>query len=395
MISSGYSMDSDKIFYIADISAFVLTAISVVYVFVFALSSSLKRGNKYKKASKKLRYLVLIPSYKDDIVIKDTVSSVLSAEYPADKLHIVVISDKMEDSTNEWLSDQPITLFTINPQQSSKAYALNFAMDNIEDKKFDAVIILDSDNIISKDFFEGINDAFYSGSKAVQTHRTAKNLNSDIAILDAMSEEINNSFFRKGHVNLGLSSALIGSGMAFNYKWFQANVSKLSTAGEDKELELLLLKEGIYIDYLDHILVYDEKTKNSDVFYNQRRRWLAAQFGSLAIGVKDLPGAIIKGNYDYADKIFQWTLLPRVVTLGLIVIFTLITSVFNPFLSLKWWLLMGVLTFSFALALPDFLVTRESIRALKRVPLIFILMIMNMFRLKGVNKRFIHTKKGG
>jgi hypothetical protein len=53
-----------------------------------------------------------------------------------------------------------------------------------------------------------------------------------------------------------------------------------------------------------------------------------------------------------------------------------------------------LLTLSFALATPDHLVTKESIRAIKRVPLLFMLMAINMFRLKGVNKKFIHTTKG-
>ena len=38
----------------------------------------------------------------------------------------------------------------------------------------------------------------------------------------------------------------------------------LQTAGEDKELELLLLKQRIYIEYLDHVPVYDEKTSQKD-----------------------------------------------------------------------------------------------------------------------------------
>lgn len=383
-----------KLIHFVDIAIFIITAISVLYIFVFALSSAMRSGRRYKVAAKKMRFLVLIPSYKDDIVIKDSVNSVLAADYPGEKLQTVVISDKMEDATNEWLSEQPITLFTINPDRSSKAYALNFAIENIEDRKFDIVVILDSDNIVDKEFFNEINDAFYSGSTAVQAHRTAKNIKGDIAILDAISEEINNSIFRKGHVNLGLSSALIGSGMAFSYKWFVQNVVKLSTAGEDKELELLLLKEGVYIDYLDHVPVYDEKTRNKDVFYNQRRRWLAAQFGSLFSGIKDLPGAILNRRVDYIDKLFQWTLLPRVVTLGLIVVFAVSTSFLDWKLSVKWWLSFIILTFSFALATPDHLVTKESVRAIKRVPLLFILMAFNMFRLKGVNKKFIHTTKG-
>ena len=41
------------------------------------------------------------------------------------------------------------------------------------------------------------------------------------AVLDAVSEEINNSIFRKGHTRLGFSSGLSGSGMAFEYDLFK------------------------------------------------------------------------------------------------------------------------------------------------------------------------------
>ena len=164
-------MEIIKIIHIVDIAVFIITAISVLYIFVFALSSAMRNGRRYKVAAKKMRFLVLIPSYKDDLVIRDSVNSVLASDYPGEKLQTVVISDKMEDATNEWLTEQPITLFTINPDKSSKAYALNFAIENLDDKNFDIVVILDSDNIIDEEFFNEINNAFYSGSTAVQIGR--------------------------------------------------------------------------------------------------------------------------------------------------------------------------------------------------------------------------------
>ena len=97
-------------------------------------------------------------------------------------------------------------------------------------------------------------------------------------------------------MRLGISSALIGSGMVFNYQWFHDNVKYLSTAGEDKELEVLLLKQRIFIEFLDEVYVYDEKTQEEKGFYTQRRRWLATQFAQWGRVFKDLPRAILSGN---------------------------------------------------------------------------------------------------
>ena len=79
-----------------------------------------------------------------------------------------------------------------------------------------------------------INRAFDNGVKSAQAHRTGKNLNTDISILDGISEEINNGIFRSGHNALGLSAALSGSGMAFEADWFRQNVKHLETQVKTK-----------------------------------------------------------------------------------------------------------------------------------------------------------------
>ena len=170
---------------------------------------------------------------------------------------------------------------------------------------------------MATDFSSKINEAFKRGYQVVQGHRVAKNLNGAFALLDAASEEINNSIFRKGHRALGLSSALIGSGMAFNYKLFKDFMAGVNAIGGfDKELELKLNREKITIEYLSDALVYDEKVQDKQVFENQRRRWLSAQF--IYFGRFIFPALwhlITRFNVGFFDKAFQLALLPRVLNL--------------------------------------------------------------------------------
>ncbi len=105
-------------------------------------------------------------------------------------------------------------------EKSTKAKSLNQVMERIEEE-YDIAIILDADNEKEKGVLHKVNNAYCSGFKAIQCHRTAKNTNTHISRLDGLSEEINNSIYRKGHVRVGLSSALIGSGMAFDYSLFK------------------------------------------------------------------------------------------------------------------------------------------------------------------------------
>jgi cellulose synthase/poly-beta-1,6-N-acetylglucosamine synthase-like glycosyltransferase len=369
-------------------------AISVGYLFIFAAAGMAKTAYSYPRATKKYRFAVFFPAYKEDKVIESAVHSFLQQEYPKEFYDVIVISDKMKNDTNLRLQQLPVELLIVDFENSSKAKALNFAMDKLSNQKYDMVVIMDADNTVQSDFLQKLSNAYESGANVIQAHRKAKNINTNTAILDAVSEEINNSIFRKGHVKIGLSSALIGSGMAFEYGWFKENIKKVYTSGEDKELEGLLLKQRIYIDYLDDVPVYDEKTPKDEIFYNQRRRWIASQYNALINSIVDLPGAIISRNIDYADKIFQWMMLPRIILLGVISIISVLLTVIDWEASLKWWGILFLLGLAFCMAIPDYLVDKRLTKAVKKVPWLFILMFLNLFRIKGADKKFIHTDHG-
>lgn len=376
---------------IVDTLLFGLLFIQVTYLFIFALFSLRKSQTDYPRARKQHDFLVLFPAYKEDYVIEQAVDCFLKQNYTKEKYDILVVSDQMLPETNKQLQKYPILLLQTKAPLGSKAAALNYAIDHLE-KEYDCIVIMDADNLAGTDFLERINEVYDFGVYAIQAHRKAKNKNTDVAILDAASEEINNAFFRKGHVNAGLPSALIGSGMAFDYKWFTENIKKISSVGEDKELEQLLMKQKIYVEYLDDIIILDEKVKNKNAFYNQRARWIYSQINALRKSIKDLPEIILTGNWWYLDKVFQWFMLPRVILLGVITLIASVSICISWVYSLKWWGILLLLFITFSLAIPDELVDDKFKHALKKIPILFILMFINLFRAKKGGERFLHTE---
>ncbi|MDL2264967.1 glycosyltransferase family 2 protein [Parabacteroides sp. OttesenSCG-928-G07] len=373
---------------------FLLFLISVLYLFIFAIFSLRKRKFHYPEAKKRYRFAVLFPAYKEDSVIINSVKSFFGQNYPRELYDIIVISDQMTQATNQALEDLSARVVEISLPNSSKTNALRKAMTYIEDEnlQYDVVVIMDADNIVDPDYLDKINDAFYSGCAAVQTHRVAKNRNTSVAVLDAVSEEINNSIFRKGHTRLGFSSALMGSGMAFDYELFKESIFKAGHVGVDKQLEMILLKQNIYIEYLEDVYTYDEKVANKTSFYQQRRRWLATQFTNLFSGIFSMPMAMLRGNWDYCNKLFQWMMLPRVILFGFIVLLALLFTWLDWMMSIKWWGLLLLLCITFSIAVPDYLVDKKLRNAILSLPVLFILMFFNFFRLKGATKEFIHTE---
>ena len=367
----------------------------VLYLFVFAAFSMQRRREPYPPARKQRRFVTLIPAYKADAVIVRTVQAALAQTYPEELHRVAVIADRLQPETLAELRKLPLTVIEVAFENSSKAKALTAAVEELGPDAADAVAILDADNLVGEEFIARLNEVFDAGVEAVQAHRTAKNRDTDTAVLDAAGEEINNSIFRRGHVALGFSSALIGSGMAFRYDWFGANIRQCVTAGEDKELEALLLRQRIYIDYLDDVEVLDEKVQGEEAYYNQRRRWIAAQFYALGAAVKNLPGALFSGNFDYCDKLLQWCLPPRMLLVGLVPLWAVAMSVLDPWGSVKWWIALVLMLFALAMALPDAQTDAKLGRALRRVPVLMLLTAANLFRLGGTKDKFIHTQHTG
>lgn len=391
-----------QIIHIIDIILWLLLASSTFYILFFALVSVLtkKRDSgltqflmgKVLSARRKenFTYLVLFPAYNEDCVIINSVEKFLPQYYPYGAFHVVVISDHMQPETNQKLSELPITLLQPVFEKSSKAKAMQYAMNQIKEE-YDYVIILDADNVVNSDFLEKLNTECAKGYKAIQCHRCAKNSDNDIAVLDGVSEEINNTIFRKAHNRIGLSSALIGSGMCFDFQWFKENVYKLSTAGEDRELEALLLQQKVYIHYEPDIHVFDEKVSNKDNFQKQRLRWMTAQIQSLFRQLPYIPKAILTFNIDYIDKTIQQTLIPRsmlvVLTFGLAIVMTIVSRTW----CIKWWILFFLICLSLYLATPRQLRKHSVYGKIFTLPKLVWRMILNLLKIDHKNTDFIHT----
>ena len=391
-----------QIVHIIEIFLWLLLAASGAYILFFALVSMLWKKpvsplTKYfgqqlqdLRGEQYYRYLVLYPAYNEDRVIVNSVQTFLGQYYPYQNFHVCVISDHMTEETNEALAQLPITLLQPTFEKSSKAKAMQFAIDVIEGN-YDYVVILDADNVVNIDFLAKLNEVCAKGYKAIQCHRCAKNSNNDIAVLDGVSEEINNTIFRKAHNRIGLSSALIGSGMCFDFKWFRENVFKLTTAGEDRELEALLLKQKIHMHYEQDIHVFDEKVSNKDNFQKQRLRWMTAQIQSLFNLLPYIPKAIVTGNIDYIDKTIQQALIPRSMLIVLTFILSLLMTLISREWCIKWWLLFLFICISLYVSTPRQLRSHSVYEKIFSLPTLVWKMLLNILKIDRKNTDFIHT----
>lgn len=383
-----------------DIALWLIIAASTAYVCFFAIISlfySKEDTFTYNRSphlvgNELRRFLILYPAYNEDRVIINSVEQFIEQDYPQEYYTVAVISDHMKPETNAQLAGYPIRLLQPTFEKSSKAKAMQYAINEVEGD-FDYVVVLDADNVVQPTFLSQLNVLCNSGYEAIQCHRCAKNANNNVAVLDGVSEEINNTIFRKAHNRFGLSSALIGSGMCFKYELFRQNVFMLTTAGEDREMEALLLHQNVFIKYAADIHVFDEKVSNQDNFQRQRMRWMTAQIQSLLSMLPKIPHAILHGNVNFVDKTIQQALIPRSMLIMLLGMMSVLTTLVVPVWCEKWWILFACLAIALLIAIPAPLRIRSFGKALA-IPGLVLRMIKNILHIDHKNTDFIHTQHG-
>lgn len=372
------------------------TGFCVGYALIFALAGRLRALPPVRPTGKVRRVAVLLPAYGEDAVILDSAAAALRQTYPRKHYDVVVIADSLRPDTLAQLRAMPgVVVIPVHFEVSTKAKALQAALDRLPDV-YDVAVVLDADNHMALDCLFLLLGPFDRGWRAVQGHRVAKNLNTPVAVLDAVSEEINNHIYRRGHRVLGLSSALIGSGMAFEYGLLKQVIPRVQVvSGFDKEMEMVLLRQRVPVEYVERALIYDEKVQNEAVFEKQRTRWLAAQFRVMHENL--LPGfaALLRGNFDYFDKVIQALLLPRLLLLGTLTGLTallLLLGAFGPGLLAFAQLLVLLLTFY--LAVPDRLRVLLGWKEIVKLPALFFRFARSVFNIGQAKKKFLHTPHG-
>lgn len=372
----------------------VFLLLNVLYLLFFAIAGHRKISPiSMENITSFRRICVFIPAYKSDGVILETAPAAQQHAYQG-QLQVYVIADGLQPATVHALRSQNIEVIEVQFEKSTKGKALLTALEVVPASLYDIAVVLDVDNVMAPDFLQEMNAAFASGYRVVQGHRTAKNLDSAFAVLDACNEEINNHIFRQGHASLGMSAALIGSGMAFEYGYFKELLQNIGdTPGEDKEMDFRIVKSRVQIGYLPHAYVYDEKISNSRAFTTQRTRWIAAQVEFLRKYFWEGPTQLWQGNIEFFDKVLQTLLVPRILLLGLLGVLFLVSFLRLPFGPGPgfWAALLAGAGGALLLSLPARLYNRQVAHAIWYLPIALGSMVIALLQIKKAKLSFLHT----
>ena len=386
----------ELIYSIIDVLFWVLGVylmLNVAYLAFFGLVGLLPLRKSKKDANRYSKIAVLFPTYQENVVIVDSVKAALKHQYNG-TFEVVVIADGLQPETLVTLRELGARVIEVFFEKSTKGKAMQFAMNQLDGEGFEIAVVLDVDNIMSNDCLTYLNTSFDQGKRVVQAHRVAKNMDSSFAFLDACNEEVNNHLFRKSHAVLGLSPALIGSGMAFEFAYFRDLLNNIGeTVGEDKQLDFMIAKDKVSIAYLNDVYVYDEKIEDAKVFTKQRTRWIASQVEFLKKYALEGFVQLFKGNVEFFNKTLQTFLVPRMLLLALLFLLA-VQSFFNPFGPTKaFWLGLFIsLCLTLVIAIPRrFYADKRLYVALFQIPRAMIGMVIALANIGKAKKSFMAT----
>ena len=354
-----------------DAILFLLLSIPVAYLFIYALASLKKYKNPYPPAEKQHRFLVLFVVLKKGKEVIESINHFLDTQtYPREKYDIAVAATQIPEEDLVTLLQMPVNIVVPDKENCTKIYAIQQVMERYSPNEYDTITIFNSDNKVVPNALELFNNSYYSGCDAIQAHRMTENLNTNISVLNATSEEINNHLFRKAHTALDFSSALIGSGMMFDFEMFHRIAPRLTGSDFTKSMEMELLKENIYTEYMEEVVCYCKKTEDASGYSKERQRWLSAQYKSTVLAIIQFPMAFLQGRWDLCEKLFQWLMPSRLLLIAYIIICAVLITLLDWTLCIKWYILLAVLFLSFILALPEGEISKQFRKSFWSLPLL-------------------------
>lgn len=287
----------------------VLIVFYTLYYFILAVFGMWHKREKIN-IEPKHKFAVMVCAHNEEAVIGPLVENLKILDYPTELYDIFVVADNCKDSTARIAAEAGAQVFErFNQQEIGKGYAMGWMFDKIfaMEKQYDAVVIFDADNLVHPDFLLEMNNHLEKGEKVIQGYLNAKNPEDTwVAGTFAIAFWMVNHMWHLGKYNIGLSTALGGTGMCIDIEVLKKYGWECDGLTEDMEFSLKVLTHGIRTCWAHDAIVYDEKPLGFMQSWRQRKRWAQGHFECAERYIPKLfTEGVSKGSIMILDGIMQ------------------------------------------------------------------------------------------
>lgn len=273
-----------------------------IYLLILSIFGIFKRKAQ-KLSSKEHKFLILSCAHNESLVITELINSVNKLNYDKNLYKLFIVADNCTDNTISKVNKTKANLLIRNNNLLvGKGYALEWAFkkfDNMEED-YDAVVIVDADNLLHKDFLKEMNETLNEGFDVVQCFADSKNpYDSYMTAWYSIAAWMQNRLFQLSRYNLHLSNQLTGFGFAMKKDILKKIGWKTTSLVEDLEFTCKLVLNDYKVGYSHNAIIYDEKPISLKESMFQRKRWMQ---GFADVCIRNFLPLIKKGFKDFDLK---------------------------------------------------------------------------------------------
>jgi cellulose synthase/poly-beta-1,6-N-acetylglucosamine synthase-like glycosyltransferase len=363
----------------------------LIFLFFYLPIHLLKKKQTAFSSVPENDYAIIVTAYQQTGLIPEVIDSILKLNYT--NFLIYIVADNC-DVTDLHFSDERVILLRPEKVIASNTGSHFYAISHFQ-RNHKLLTIIDSDNLVHKDYLSELDQYFSLGFQAVQGLRKAKNLETNYAALDAARDIYYHFYDGKILFGLGSSATLSGSGMAFTTELYKDcfKNTEIKGAGFDKALQYEIVKRGLRIAFSEKAIVYDEKTSQPEQLVKQRSRWINSWFKYFGNGFKLIKNSIIHKK-SMNQFLFGIVLLrpPLFIFLLLSLICLIINIAFDPFLAFIWLLAFICFVLGFGLSIAQKNTDPLIYRSLANIPKFIFYQIISLFRIRSADKISVATE---
>jgi len=314
---------------------YIFTFLSV-YVQIFFLMTFLEKRRHIVHNPKNLelfRYptvTIAVPCYNEKDTIERTVNSLLSLDYPKDKMTIFLIDDGSKDNTWEIIQrfDNGKNVRAFHKENGGKHTALNLALKKNTSEFFGC---LDADSFVHDQALKRILKYFETDPKTMAVAPSIVVYNPKNIIQSAQKVEYDMAIYTKKMLGfMGGIHVTPGPFSIFRRKVFD-DLGPYHKAHntEDQEIALRMQENGYKIDHCPDAFVYTNTPNSVMKLYRQRLRWIYGFIKNLI----DYRRLLFKKKY---GSVAIFTLPSGIISvLGVILLSTTVVINIVKFISVK------------------------------------------------------------
>lgn len=222
---------------------------------------------------------ILIPAHNEETILGECLDSIRRANYPPDRLRVLVIADNCRDDTVGVArrAGFPV-LERRNPQQLGKGYALRQGLDQLLQSGVEAVLVLDADCQLQRETLGQLNRLLAEGHVAIQTAVHVHNAaSSPSALVAAVGGEVEN-LLSFGFYQSGRPVHLRGTGMIFHRRVVEQHPWNAFGLTEDAEYSETLRRAGVSVLFTQQVSITTDAPISARSLSQQRSRWRESLF---------------------------------------------------------------------------------------------------------------------